>query len=87
LSKYGITDEAANKVRETIGRGDIKGAIGMVDDNMLNAFSIAGTVDEVSSKIEELLKAGVTQVVMGSPLGPKKKAAIDLMSSVASKFK
>jgi len=54
---------------------------------MLDAFSIAGTVDEVSSKIEELLKAGVTQVVMGSPLGPKKKAAIDLMSSVASKFK
>ncbi len=87
LSKYGITDEAANKVREAIGKGDIKGAIGLVDDTMLNAFSIAGTPSEVTSKINELLKAGVTQVVMGSPLGPKKKAAIDLMSGIASKFK
>jgi len=87
LAKYGITDEDANKVREAIGKGDIKGAIGLVNDTMLDAFSIAGTPSEVSAKIEELLKAGVTQVVMGSPLGPKKKAAIGLMSQIASKFK
>jgi 5,10-methylenetetrahydromethanopterin reductase len=87
LSRHGISDEAAARVRDAIGRGDIKGAVSMVDEAMLDAFSIAGTVDEVSSKVKELLKAGVTQVVMGSPLGPKKKAAVDLMSAVAGRFK
>jgi len=87
LSRHGISDKAAARVRDAIGRGDIRGAVSMVDEAMLDAFSIAGTVDEVSSKVKELLKAGVTQVVMGSPLGPKKKAAVDLMSAVAGRFK
>ncbi|PCN50283.1 5,10-methylenetetrahydromethanopterin reductase [Candidatus Geothermarchaeota archaeon ex4572_27] len=87
LSKYGITEDEANKVREAIGRGDIKGATQLVTDRMLDAFSIAGTPSEVSAKIEQLIKAGVTQVVMGSPLGPKKKAAIGLMSQIASRFR
>ncbi|MEM4700334.1 MAG: 5,10-methylenetetrahydromethanopterin reductase [Candidatus Nezhaarchaeales archaeon] len=87
LAKHGISEEAAGKIREAIGRGDFKGAFRLVDSSMLEAFSIAGTVEETSSKVEELLKAGVTQVVMGSPLGPKKKEAVDLMARVVSKFK
>ncbi|MCX8205484.1 MAG: 5,10-methylenetetrahydromethanopterin reductase [Candidatus Nezhaarchaeota archaeon] len=87
LAKHGISEEAAGRVREAISRGDLKGAVGMVDNAMLEAFSIAGTVDEASSKIEELTKAGVTQVVMGSPLGPKKKEAIELMAKIVGKFR
>ena len=46
---------------------------------MVDAFSICGNPDECISRIDELINAGVTQIVTGSPLGPKKKAAIELI--------
>jgi len=55
---------------------------------MMEAFSIAGTPDVCNEKISRLLKAGITQFVVGSPIGPNVRKSIDLISEqVIPQFK
>jgi len=81
LERHGIS--GADEVREALNRAfaggswaDVKKA---VSDDMVEAFSISGTPDEVVSRIEELKRAGVTHVVAGSPIGADKAKAIKLI--------
>ncbi len=82
LEKYGLKEEA-EKVRKALNDAfsggswaDVKKA---VSDEMINAFSISGTPEEVVERIEELKKVGVTHVVAGSPIGVDKAKAIKLL--------
>jgi 5,10-methylenetetrahydromethanopterin reductase len=50
-----------------------------VDDKTIDAFTIAGTPDQVKQKCEGLTKAGVTQIIFGSPLGPDMTTSIRLL--------
>ncbi|ENN95580.1 methylenetetrahydromethanopterin reductase [Methanocaldococcus villosus KIN24-T80] len=79
LDRHGIDKEKVNKIREALKKGNFPEAFGLVDDNMLEAFSIYGTPDEVVDKCKELVKMGVTQIVAGSPIGPDKEKAIKLI--------
>lgn len=88
LERHGIKKEEVEVVRGALAKGDIPRASKAVSDASLEAFSISGTPEECISKIEQLLKIGVTQFVAGSPLGPKKKAAIDIIGKkVITAFK
>ncbi len=79
LERHDIDKEKAEQIAEAIQKGDFGKAISLVDEDMIEAFSIAGDPDTVIDKIEELLKTGVTQVVVGSPIGPDKEKAIELI--------
>ncbi|RLF13310.1 MAG: 5,10-methylenetetrahydromethanopterin reductase [Thermoprotei archaeon] len=79
LERHGIKKEEVEAVRQAIAKGDIPGAGKAVSDDSINAFSVSGTPEECISRIEQLIKMGVTQFVAGSPLGPKKKAAIEVI--------
>ncbi|MDM7934837.1 MAG: 5,10-methylenetetrahydromethanopterin reductase [Methanothrix sp.] len=79
LERHGIEIEEARMISEAIGRGDFKGALAGVTQGMVEAFSIAGTPEDCRARVDELLKTGVTQVVVGSPIGPNKEAAIRLI--------
>ncbi|MEM4575878.1 MAG: 5,10-methylenetetrahydromethanopterin reductase [Candidatus Nezhaarchaeales archaeon] len=79
LNRHGIKREEVETIRGALARGDIPGASKAVSDASLDAFSVSGTPEDCISRIEQLLKMGVTQFVAGSPLGPKKKAAIDVI--------
>lgn len=81
LDKHGIDVDSQKVIREAIGRGDFKTAGKSVTSQMLEAFSVCGTPQDCSARIDELLKAGVTQVVAGSPIGADKKKAIELIGS------
>lgn len=78
FEKHGISLDDVEKVRAGFKKG-FGDAIAAVTVDMVDAFSICGNPDECISRIDELIKAGVTQIVTGSPLGPKKKAAIELI--------
>jgi 5,10-methylenetetrahydromethanopterin reductase len=80
LERHGINLETANKIREALKKGDFGGAFGSVSADMMEAFSIAGTPDVCNQKINRLLKAGITQFVVGSPIGPNVRKSIDLIS-------
>jgi 5,10-methylenetetrahydromethanopterin reductase len=83
FERHGIDLEKVQKVRnalnEAFTKGDWSGIHKAVDDEMIDVFSISGTPEDVTERIEKLSKAGVTQVVAGSPIGPGKKNSIRLI--------
>ncbi len=92
IERHGLSEDSVNKVREALNnaftKGDWAGVAKAVTDEMIDIFSISGTPDDVVERINELAKAGVTQVVAGSPIGPDKKKSIKLIGKeIIPKFK
>ncbi|GFO97487.1 5,10-methylenetetrahydromethanopterin reductase [groundwater metagenome] len=54
-------------------------AVRAVTPEMMDAFAICGTPKKCIEKINGLIKAGVTQIVVGSPIGPDRTEAIKLV--------
>jgi 5,10-methylenetetrahydromethanopterin reductase len=79
LERHSIPLEEAKAIEAALSKSKFGDAISMVTPEMLEAFCIAGTPEDCISKIEELQKTGVTQLVCGSPLGPSIPDAIKLM--------
>jgi 5,10-methylenetetrahydromethanopterin reductase len=77
LQAHGVSTDAAAKIRDGIARGQWKEAFGQVTPEMVDAFSICGTPDTCMEKIRNLVKLGVTQFVVGSPIGPNVREAIN----------
>ena len=86
MARHGISEDTPAKIGEMLGKGDFGGAIGAVDDNMLEAFSVCGTPDDIIPKVEGLAAMGVTQYVAGSPIGADKEVAINLLKDVVASF-
>ncbi len=80
FEKHGIPIKDVNKVRDGF-KESFGAAIKAVTPEMLDAFSICGTPNECIEKIDKLIKAGVTQVIPGSPLGPDKVKSIELIGT------
>jgi 5,10-methylenetetrahydromethanopterin reductase len=78
LERHGIPLGTAKAIGAAIGAGKW-GEVGpLVDDNMIDAFVIAGDADACNKKIDALLETGVTQVIIGSPTGPDVEEAIKI---------
>ena len=86
LKRHGIDVTTSEKIGALIGKGDFGGAISMVDNTLMDAFSVCGTPNDFISKIEALEEMGVTQYVAGSPIGPDKEKSIKLLGEVISSF-
>lgn len=80
LERHGISVENVKPIAEGLSKGDFPSAFGAVTDEMLDAFCIRGTPTECTEKIAVLQKTGITQFVFGSPIGPKKRPAMELAS-------
>lgn len=79
LERHNIDVSAKKAIGDAIAKGDFPGLGTLVTEDMIDAFSICGTPDDCKTKIEELQKIGVTQVIAGSPIGPNKEKAIKLI--------
>ncbi|MFA5366039.1 MAG: 5,10-methylenetetrahydromethanopterin reductase [Candidatus Bathyarchaeia archaeon] len=87
LERHGLEMEKVNTIRNALAKGNFGTAFGSVTPSMIEAFAIAGTPDQCNEKIARLLKAGITQFVVGSPIGPNVRKSIDLISeSVIPQF-
>lgn len=78
FGRHDIAKEDVAAVRDGFKSGFSK-AISCVTEQMMDAFSICGTHQECQDRIEELVSAGVTQVIMGSPMGPDRTSAIRMI--------
>jgi 5,10-methylenetetrahydromethanopterin reductase len=76
LERHNLDMDACNNVRKLLGEGNFKDLPGSITDEMVDAFAVVGDKNQCIKRIEELSKVGVTQFVVGSPIGPKKKGAI-----------
>jgi 5,10-methylenetetrahydromethanopterin reductase len=79
LKRHNISVEKALQIREGLSNREWGNAFGSVDSQMIEAFSICGSPEECVEEINNVLKSGVTHFVTGSPLGPDKKTAINLV--------
>jgi 5,10-methylenetetrahydromethanopterin reductase len=80
LERHELDLAKADTIRGALKKGDFGTAFGSVTSKMIEAFSVAGTPDICNQKITNLLKSGITQFVVGSPIGPNVRKSIDLIS-------
>ena len=81
LEKHKIDVAKADELRAALKAGDFPKAFASVTPEMINAFSICGTPDVCIEKIAGLQKIGISQFVVGSPIGTNVKNSIDLIGS------
>jgi 5,10-methylenetetrahydromethanopterin reductase len=86
FARHGLQTDTGAKFGGMLAKGDFGGAIGAVNDALMEAFSVVGTPAEFVPKIEALGKMGVTQYVAGSPIGPDKEKSIKLLGEVIDNF-
>jgi 5,10-methylenetetrahydromethanopterin reductase len=79
LERHGVRQKEAQKISASIARSDFGSLMADVTMDMVEAFSISGTPEICLSRIDELLEAGITQIVVGSPIGPDKERSIRLI--------
>ncbi|KXB00173.1 methylene-tetrahydromethanopterin reductase [candidate division MSBL1 archaeon SCGC-AAA261C02] len=80
LERHEISSDNASEIKEALSKGDFGAAFGAVTSKMINVFSICGTPNECIERIRELKKIGVSQLVVGSPIGPDKKNSMKIIS-------
>lgn len=81
LEGHEIPVEVAKEIRDAIVHGQWKEIFSLVDANMVEAFSICGTPETCVNKIARLAKVGVNQMVVGSPIGPNMRKAINKIAT------
>jgi len=81
LDRHEISVELASKIRDAIVHGQWKEAFSHVDNDMVEAFSICGTSETCIEKIDTLIKVGVNQIVVGSPIGPNMRKSINIIAT------
>ena len=79
LEKHSIDPAIADELRAALKANDFGKAFATVTPEMIDAFSICGTPDICIEKIAQLSKVGISQFVVGSPIGTNVKTALDLI--------
>ncbi|RDZ64081.1 5,10-methylenetetrahydromethanopterin reductase [Haloferax sp. Atlit-12N] len=80
LDRHGIDADRASDIGEKISAGAFSEAFGLVTPAMIDAFSMAGTPDDVADQMDALLEHA-DGVVVGSPVGPDLEEAITLAAA------
>ena len=61
--------DVAREIQERVARGDTRGAVGLVPDEMADALTISGSPGNVRRRIESYRAAGLTGVML-NPSAP-----------------
>jgi len=80
LERHGIDIKKAEEIKEALKVNDWGRAFSGVTPEMMSTFSVCGTPDACIERIAELLKSGISQFVVGSPIGANVREAIKLIS-------
>ncbi|MDD4898426.1 MAG: 5,10-methylenetetrahydromethanopterin reductase [Methanocellales archaeon] len=79
LERHDIDSTDVDAIKSALAKGDFRTAFRSVTNPMVDAFSIYGSPDHCIRRIKELHEIGVTQVVVGSPIGPDVPTSIKLI--------
>jgi 5,10-methylenetetrahydromethanopterin reductase len=80
LDRHGIDAERASEIGDAIEAGAFSEAFDLVTDRMLTAFCVAGDPADVAERLSALGEH-VDSVVAGSPLGPDREPAVELLAA------
>ncbi len=79
LDRHGIARDVAERIGDAVSLGDAETARGLLTDEMIDAFCIAGTPDRVSERLASI-SGDVDGIVVGTPLGPDDGEAVALLA-------
>jgi 5,10-methylenetetrahydromethanopterin reductase len=80
MERHGISLENRDKIKKFLLYNDHDALRRSVTPEMIDLFSITGTPENCTEKIRLLAKAGVSLVVLYTPLGPDPDKAIDIIA-------
>jgi len=80
LDRHGLDRDRAETIGKHISAGEFEEAFAAVSEEMIEAFCIAGTPEEVDDRIDAVMEHA-DSFVAGSPLGPDLDEAIRLAGS------
>ena len=80
LDRHGIDVATATDIGEHVEAGRFDAAFEAVTEPMLDAFSVAGTVETVAERFAALSEHA-DSIVVGAPLGPDRAEAIELAAA------
>ncbi len=80
LERHGINVQKAEEIKAALKANDWGKAFGAVTPEMIAAFCVCGTPAMCIERISELLKSGISQFVVGSPVGTNVRSAINIIS-------
>lgn len=80
LERHGVDRERAGEIGENISAGEFAEAFDLVTPAMVDAFCMAGTVEEVAERMGAV-REHADAVVVGAPLGPHLKEALTLAAA------
>lgn len=86
LERHDISKVAADKVKEALAVYDFKTAGNLIDEKMIDAFSVSGTPEDLSVKIEEFNQLGINEFVVGSPIGKDREKSLKLLEDIINSF-
>jgi 5,10-methylenetetrahydromethanopterin reductase len=78
LASVGLTAGDFSKVHEAFYQKGVKAAAKLVNEKMLR-LAIYGSADDCISRLEEVQKAGVDEVLIGAPLGPDPRESVRMI--------
>ena len=86
LEEHNVSPLLSSKIYTNLCEGNVGGSISLVNNSLIDKFSITGTPKDVILKIEELDKMGVSQFIVGPPIGKNIEESIKLFGEVISTF-
>ncbi|WP_435067721.1 5,10-methylenetetrahydromethanopterin reductase [Haloplanus sp. C73] len=80
LARHDLDADRADAIGDALSAGDFETAFERVTPEMVEAFCVAGTVDEVADRLDAVLDYA-DSVVVGSPIGPDIDSALELAAT------
>ncbi len=81
-----IDHEKVFQLKEAVSKGGPDAGISLVDDEMLDTFSIAGDLHHMVDMFEKVANLGITEIVLGPPFsGDWREAMTDIFQEIAAR--
>lgn len=77
IEREGISKGKINEIRNHLMNDETGKARKKLTEKMIDTFSVSGPLEKLEDRIETLREMGITQVVIGSPIGPDTRKTIE----------
>lgn len=86
LQRHNIPLDSAKAIKDALGQFDFKTAGSLVTTDMIDAFSVCGTTEDIQKKVGQMEELGINEFVVGSPIGKDRIKSLKLLEDVISSF-
>ena len=86
LQRHNIPLDSTKAIKDALGQFDFKTASSLVTTDMIDAFSVCGTTEDIQKKVGQMEELGINELVVGSPIGKDRIKSLKLLEDVISSF-